>query len=143
MMYSVNDIYNKALSFMGDLNDPLGNFDYAERAPYIIASFCSNARSTDKALRKINGLPDTAAFSRISIALLEQFPLCDELVHPASLYLAAMLIADDNPDLSDTLYDQYCDFMATLAASLGSGNKGILPQSPAACESISEKYFFD
>ena len=142
-MYSVNDIYNKALSFMGDLNDPLGNFDYSERAPYIIASFCSNAKSADQSLRKINGLPAAPSFSRISLSMLESFPLCDELVHPASLYLAAMLIVDDNPDLSETLYDQYCDFMATLWASLGSDNEGALSQTSATCESISEKYFFD
>ena len=141
MNYTVNDVYNKALVFIGDLNDPLGNTDYSVRAPYLAASFCSNAKSLDKALRKINNLPDARSFSAVSISLLEQFPLCDELIHPAALYIASLLVVDDDPDLCETLYDQYCDAIATLAASIDGSSA--ISHGGAVCESISEKYFFD
>ena len=138
MSYSVSDVYNKALGFIGELDDPLGSPDYESRAPYLIASFCYSAKSLDKSLRKINGVSDGPSFSPIYISISENFPLCDELIHPAALYVASMLVIDDDTALSEKLYDQYCDAIATLAVSLG-GNS----LSSTVCESISEKYFFD
>ena len=143
MSYTVNDVYNKALVFIGDLNDPLGNTDYHSRAPYIIASFCSNTKSLDKAIRRASNLGSTPSFSPVCIPILEQFPLCDELIHSAALYLASMLVIDDDEDLSEKLFDQYCDCLATLAASLDGGSGSALSTNSATCESISEKYFFD
>ncbi len=128
MSYSTIDVYNKALGFIGELNDPQGNTDYETRAPYLLASFCSTAKALDKSLRKTNGLDDTPSFSPIYISLMDTFPLCDELIHPAALYIASMLIIDDDSELSAVLYDQYCDAIATIAA---------------CNESIAEKYFYD
>lgn len=141
MSYSVNDVYTKALGFLGELDDPQGAFDYEARAPYLIASFCCNAKSLDKTLREANCLEEEPSFSPIYISISEDFPLCDELIHPATLYVASMLVIDENSELSEKLYDQYCDSMATLAASLNvNGSPSV---NPAVCESISEKYFFD
>lgn len=128
MSYSAIDVYNKALGFICELNDPQGNTDYELRAPYLLASFCSTAKSLDKNLRKANGLAEASSFSHIYISLMDTFPLCDELIHPAALYIASMLIIDDDAELSANLYDRYCDAIATVAA---------------CNEAIAEKYFYD
>lgn len=140
MSYTSIDVYQKALGFIGELNDPMGNPDYESRAPYLLASFCSTAKSLDKRLRSINGLEAAPSFSPIYVSLMEYFPLCDELIHPAALYVASMLIVEDDSELSSTLYDQYCDSIATIAASIGSVSSPVA-ESPAVCESIVEKYF--
>ena len=67
---------------------------------------------------------------------------------PTSAHVAALggeniSIIDDDAALSEKLYDQYCDFIATLAASMDSGSGSALSTGTATCESISEKYFFD
>jgi hypothetical protein len=91
----------------------------------------------------MNGLSAGPSFSPIYISTLDNFPLCEELIHPAALYVASMLIIDDDAALSEKLYDQYCDFIATLAASMDGGSGSALSTETATCESISEKYFFD
>ena len=48
----------------------------------------------------------------------EDFPLSARFAHPAAYYLAAMLAADEDPELSDVLFDRFSDSMATIRASL-------------------------
>ncbi len=121
--------------------------DYAERAPYLIASFCSMARYIDKKLRRRDGLVKQQAFSPVFLGLDSAFPLCERLAATASLYLAAMLVIEENPSLSDSLYDKYCDSISSLSTELGADARdGTFPDiddTYALCESIADKYFFD
>ena len=144
-------IYSSALGMLGELNDPMLCEDYEERAPYILASFCSLASEIDKRLRIIDSLEDQPSFSHVFISLESSFPLCQRLAPAASLYLSAMLVIGENDDLSDSLYDKYCDAIASLASSVGlsssssssSSSDGSSGGGSATCESISERYFFD
>ena len=130
------DIYTNALVHIGEASNSSLNADYEDRAPYLIASFCSLAKSTDKKIRNAQNLTSQSKFSPVFLSLDSSFPLCDDLCPIASLYVAAMLVIDEDTELSDTLYDKYCDGMASLAATYGIVDC-------ASCESIGEKYFFD
>ena len=154
-MSSTNkQIYQSALGLIGELNDPMLCEDYEERAPYILASFCSLASEIDKKLRIIDSLDAQPSFSHVCLSLDASFPLCDRLCPAAALFLAAMLVIGENDELSDSLYDKYCDAIASIGSSVGiasshssdsnSGSGGGESSSGSAvCESISERYFFD
>ncbi len=104
--------------------------DLEERSPYILASFCSLCKNLDKKLRERDTLDTQGKFSAVKLNLNDKFPLCETLVHPAATYLASMLIADENPSLSESLYDKYCDSIATLGAECN-------------CSAITNVYFAD
>ncbi|MBP3314985.1 MAG: hypothetical protein J6M03_04095 [Clostridia bacterium] len=148
-MSSTNkQIYQSALGLIGELNDPMLCEDYEERAPYILASFCSLASEIDKKLRIIDSLDAGPSFSHVCLSLDAAFPLCDRLSPAASLYLAAMLVLGEDDGLSDSLYDKYCDAISSIASSVGMASssdsgEGESSGGSAICESISERYFFD
>ena len=108
------------------------NEDYEERAPYLLAAFCTEARDTDASLRIALDERESDDFNAVFIPLENDFPLLDRFSSAASLYLAAMLIIDDFPEMSDRLYDRYCDAMSSIGRCV-----------PAVCESIQDRYFYD
>ena len=138
MMLTNRDIYKNALSLIGEQVSGSVNDDYEERAEYILPAFFCVAKSTDKKLRKAEGKEDQPSFSPVYTPLDNEFPLSDSFVSTAALYLAAMLVIDENSELSDTLYDKYCDNIASIAASLNAN-----AESTATCEPIVQKYFFN
>ena len=154
-MSSTNrQIYQSALGLIGELNDPMPCDDYEERAPYILASFCSLACEIDERLRIIDSLDAQPSFSHVCLSLDASFPLCDRLCPAAALFLAAMLVIGENDELSDSLYDKYCDAIARVGSSVGIASSpssdsnsgsgdGESSSGSAICESISERYFFD
>ena len=123
------DIYISALHLLGENADADENCDYEERAPYLIAAFCSEAATTDAAYREYKNLGEAPSVDIVSIPLDTDFPFTDRFVHAATLYLAAMLIIDENAELSDKLFDKYCDIMATIQSEI-----------PAKIEKIAQKY---
>ena len=124
------EIFNHALRVLAQSTVSGGNEDYEERAPYLIASFCNEALEIDRSLRKSIGESPAADFHKVWLALDENFPLLDRLVPAACLYLAAMLVLDEDSELSDKLYDRYC-----------AGISAVWNEIPMALESITDKYF--
>ena len=150
MSYTNREIYNNALGLLGETGDEDFCNDYEERAPYIIASFCTQAIDVDRRIRLIENMDEAADFNHLHLDLDTDFPLCEKLLGCASLYLAAILLSDSDYEKADSFYDKYCDAIATLSASVGisssssdSGNDGASDSTIAICESIVEKYFFD
>jgi len=123
------DIYISALRLIGENGDLEGNEDYEERAPYLIAAFCTDAKETDAALRESLRLYPAEDIDCVRIPLETDFPLHERFVTAAVNYLAAMLIIDENMELSDKIYDKYCDIMATIQSGI-----------PAKIEKIIDKY---
>lgn len=111
------DIYDSALALIGE-SDAGGSVDYAERAPYLLAAFCGEAGGFDTAYRRSRGLAAQPAYGAVVIDLGEVFPLANRFAGPASLYLGAMLIIDENEELSDKLYGRYCDMMSTICSAI-------------------------
>lgn len=153
MSVTNRDIYKNSLALIGESLDSSYLEDYEERAPYLIASVAYQTIALDKKIRRSDGLGEAARFSPVYLSLDLDFPLCDQLSFPAALYVASLLVIDEDPELSDNLYDKYCDSVASLEANYSlptvSDNTG--SQDPdtstntkkAECESITEKYFFD
>ena len=123
------DIYTNALSLLAQNTDGSETSDFEERAPYILANFCREAFGLDKHLRIASGLTAQKEFGKMILELDSEFPLLDRFVTVGATYLAAMLIIDEDRELSDRLYDMYCDAMATLQC-----------QMPSIIEKITEKY---
>ncbi len=147
-MIKNKDIYNAALGMIGTEVSAENLEDYAERAPYLLASLCCMAKTLDQKIRRRDGLLKQSSFSPVFLDLESAFPLCERLSTTASFYVAAMLVIEENASLSDSLYDKYCDSIASLAAELGASSKtsGAFPDiddSHADCESISDRYFFE
>ena len=157
MSITNREIYNNALVHIGESAYSTNTGDYESRAPYLIAAFCSTAKSIDKQIRKKEGLATQSNFSPVCLSLSDYFPLCDRLASAAALYVASILVIDEDSELSDSLYDKYCDNIASVAAeieavSAGSSSSGSTSSdssdtedstTSATCESITERYFFD
>ncbi len=126
------DIFDNALRILGQPTVNGENEDYEERAPYLIAAFCTEAVRLDEAFRKLIGDSSVVDFHKVWLPLDTDFPLLDRLAPLACLYVAAMLVLDENSELSDKLYDRYCDGMSTAWSEI-----------PAAIQSIEKKYFAD
>ena len=130
MSYTNNDIYLSALALIDESTSKGDTSDLAERAPFIIATFCSTCKTLDKKLRERDSLEAQSKFSSVKLSLDAEFPLCEALSAPASTYLASMLVIDENPSLSESLYDKYCDAIATIGAE-------------CSCSAINDVYFLN
>ena len=124
-MIENQDIYDHALALLSLSPQPYDNEDLAERAPYHLAAFCLEAEDVNRWLSPAS----TPSFHPTYLPLEDEFPLCDRLAPVAALYLASMLILDEDPDRSAILYDRYADAMSDV-------HHGI----PATLESIKELY---
>ena len=144
MSVSNRDVYNNAISLIGESLQSDYIEDYEERAPYLLASVAYQTLPLDKKIRKAESLGQPESFSPVFLALDLDFPLCDHLTFPAALYVASLLVIDEDPDLSDTLYEKYCDTVSSLQASFSVAESGTDDtERMAECESIAEKYFYD
>ena len=126
----LRDIYQSALRFLAESTAEGDNADYEERAPYILATLCRELQSADSTLRKFLGKAAAHISDSVYLPLDSEFPLLPRFSGIAALYLAAMLILDDNSALSDSLYDKYCDAVSSVYASIES-----------VAESVKDVYF--
>lgn len=122
-------IYVSALRLIGENPNADVNNDYEERASYLLAAFCTEAAQVDKAYREANGLEAATEADCVFLPLEADFPCADRFATAAAMYLAAMLIIDENIELSDKLFERYCDIMATIQSEI-----------PAKIEKIAQKY---
>ena len=123
------DIYNGAMRVLAEQTDILENDDYQERAPYLIAAFYDENRDIDKAYRCANSLPKAPEVNAVCVELGEDFPCAPRFSSACCIYVAAMLVLDENSELSDKLYDKYSDMMATISSGI-----------PSFVENISDRY---
>ncbi len=124
------NIYTASLALLSDSLISTDNDDFAERAPYIIAMFICEAQYLDSSLRSFLGKNPVAEYETVYADLGATFPLLDRFSAPASLYLASMLIEDEDREYAERLYERYCDSMSSLAANIGGRS-----------EQITQKYF--
>lgn len=123
------DIYISALHLIGEDVYEEQNDDYEERASFLLAAFCSETEATDAAYREYKKLGAAEKFSCVFLSLDADFPCCDRFANSAAFYLAAMLTIDNDTELSDKLFDRYCDSMAKIQSSI-----------PSKIEKIAQKY---
>ena len=102
---------------------------FIDRAPYLLAAFCGEARVIDERYREAFSLGDQPAFDRSFIGLSDRLPLCDRLAPTAAIYLAATLLIDEAPALSETFAERCRE---SLAEAYG--------EIPATLHSITDVY---
>ena len=112
------EIYENALRILGIPVNAEGNEDYEERAPYLLAAFCSSVLEIDGFLRMAAGMAATAPFNRVFVSLDDEFPLLDRLAPIAALALASSLVADENAELSDRLYERAQDALSDVRCGI-------------------------
>lgn len=122
------DLYTSALCLLAESLEDGENEDYEERAPYLLAAFCSEIADVDKNFRRAEGT-QAPIHDSIYLDLDADFPLSERFGTAASLYLAAMLILDSDEERSDSLYEKYCDSISSIADSI-----------PACSEPIVNRY---
>ena len=123
------DIYNGALRILSESMLDDVNRDYEERAPYLIAAFCSDNAEVDEVYRKANSLPEGKEVNAVCVDLDDEFAFAPRFSSACCVYVAAMLIIDENSELSDKLYDKYSDMMSSISSRL-----------PSFVEKISDRY---
>ncbi len=123
------DVYNGALRILSESMLDGMNLDYEERAPYLIAAFCSDNAEIDRAYRKANSLPEGIEVNAVCVDLDDDFACAPRLSSACCVYVAAMLIIDEHSELSDRLYDKYSDMMSSISSRL-----------PSFVEKISDRY---
>ena len=110
------DVYDLSLALLADGGDRLENGDYEERAGYLLAAFASDTEIVDRRLRASRG-DESADYETeipIFLALEEDFPLDRSFVTAAGHYLASMLILEEDPELSEVLFDRYCTLLREI-----------------------------
>lgn len=138
------EIYEGALRLISESLEEGENEDYKDRASYLIAAFCCEVEELEGIMRRRLGLESRASFNPVWISLDDDFPSLDRLAVAACLYVAAMLILDDDPQRSDWLYDRYSDSLASIESSYQGGGAEEEPISEmATLESIRDAYCFD
>ena len=125
------DIYTGALKILSERVEIGTSEDYEERAPYLIAAFCCECAEADRVYRRARSLPAAKAVNDVYVDLSADFACSSRFSTAACMYLASMLVIDEDPELSDKLFDKYSDIMSAICAEL-----------PAQIEAISNKYVY-
>ena len=122
-------IYKKALRLIGETQpDEARTEDYLERAPYILANAVSDLSRLDVFYREALSLEpqNLKEGTELCLPLSETFPLSKRFVSAASAYLASLLVIDENPTLSDKLYDKFCVGVTAITAEIPAERQKIL-----------------
>ncbi len=124
-MMTCNDIYLAALGKMGEKPSSPRNDDYAERAPYILASVSSDLSALNEKYASFKGETATP-YTGSYLALTAAFPLHDRFASAASNYLASLLTVDEDEALSDKFFDAFCRTVAKITAEIPAERQKIL-----------------
>lgn len=92
--------------------------DFSDRAPYILAVYCGEVGELDKNYREAFELEAQPVFNRSSLQLNSEFPLCDRFVSCAAFFTAAMLILDENAEISDLFFEKYAQSVSAIKADI-------------------------
>lgn len=112
----IKSIYDAALRLLGHTADDGSDADYAERTPYIAATFCCEAAAIDRDYRESHKIGEQKNFSQIYLGLEDDFPLCSRFTSAAAYYIAAMLVLEENELLSDSFFEKYCDSLSAAVS---------------------------
>ena len=123
------EIYKKALRLIGETQpDEARTEDYLERAPYILANAVNDLARLDVFYREAFSLDEQklSAGTELCLPLSEPFPLSKRFVGVAAAYLASLLVIDENPSLSDKIYDTFCVGVTAITSEIPAERQKIL-----------------
>ncbi len=122
-------VYENALRLISETGDSVDVSDYEERSNYILATFLGQCAPADRQYRAAHQMSASVTSPVAYVEPDQSFGLSDVFVTPAEYYLAAMLVMDENEELSDRFFALYTDAISALLSSL-----------PCSTESISDRY---
>lgn len=105
------------------------NADYLERAPYLLAAYLNECDATEARYRQANGLEKRPPFDGIQITMSDEFLLSGRFTTPAVYYLSAMLVIDENEEMSDRFFSLYSDSLSSISNTL-----------PGKIEALNDRY---
>ena len=114
----IREIYNSALSLIGEQQNSKNDDDYSERATYIMAIFCDKVANIDRSFRETHGLEAQKEFNEVCLGLDSDFPLCPRFADSAAHYLASMLVVYENDVLHDRLFSMHCDLLSSAISEI-------------------------
>lgn len=130
-MMKNEEIYKAALHLVGELNSTqeAWNADYLERSGYLLAVVCRQCEPAENRYRASRGQSAVTLPDQLCYLMTAVFPLSPPLSTAAAFGLAALLAADENPELSEKMQDRFRQSLSEILASL--------PMEP---ESITDRY---
>ena len=112
------EIYENALRMICEDSSVSDTSDYEERAAYILATLISECAAVDKQYRLAEGL-DAISYTPVACVELDAaFTLCEALIPIAVYYLSAILVLDENEDMSEKFFSLYTDALTSFLSSL-------------------------
>lgn len=123
------DIYETAIHLIAQPMEDERLEDYAVRAPYLLGGFLYENSHLDASYRQFCGLEPHGFIGAIYADLDNDFPFAERFSTPAGYYLAAMLVIDEDGELSDRLFAMFCDSISQISKEI-----------PGASESITNIY---
>lgn len=124
------DIFDAAVKLVcEETADSSTNADYLERAPYLLAAFLNECDETDARYRKANGLEARLPFDKAQVTMSDAFLLCGCFTAPAVYYVSAMLVIDENEEMSDRFFARYSDLLSSILQTL-----------PTTVETMKDRY---
>ena len=123
------EIFNAAVGMVCESVENGDCADYEERAPYLLAAACNECAASDRSYRMAHGADGGSYSETVCVGLDDAFPLADALATGVTYYLAAMLVLDENEEMSDRFFSLFCDTLSRIRASL-----------PAKPEAIGDRY---
>ncbi len=123
------EIYETAIHLLAEPMEEERLEDYAIRAPYLLGGFLYENSRLDASYRQFNGLEPHGFIGAVYADLDADFPFAERFATAAGYYLASMLVIEENGDLSDKLFDIFCDSIMQISAEI-----------PASLESITDVY---
>ncbi|MBR6709654.1 MAG: hypothetical protein IKL84_08265 [Clostridia bacterium] len=123
------EVFDSALRIIGEEPGAADLADYTARAPYLLCSACRALAGVDRMYRLAHRVGVLVLPRDSEYALDSLFPLSDALHPTAAYHIAAALIFDENPALSDKCHARFVE-----------QTKDILDALPARVELIGQKY---
>jgi hypothetical protein len=124
------ELYDAAVRAVAEGGAESNTEDYEERAQYLLATFCFECAGLDALWCAANGTSSKGAPETVCVSLDSPFGLSDAFAPAAIYYLAAMLVLDENEEMSESFLARYSDQLATLRASLPMGKERIRDHYP-------------
>ncbi len=127
------ELFTSSLALLAeDSQDTDGIADYAERAPYLLATFLTTCSALDNQYRLSHGREELPPFEGVCVAMDADFLLSAVLAPAAVYYLSSMLVLEENEALSDKLFATYSDLLSQIADALPGRLERIVNKYPRA-----------
>ena len=124
------ELFDSAVRMVAEGGADCDVTDYEERAEYLLATACYQCAPLDQAYRIATGAASASLDGvGVCVSLEDTFPLSDAFAPAVTYYLAAMLVLDENDEMSDGLFERFSDALSSIRDGL-----------PALVEKIADRY---